>query len=47
MFEIGLAVAAGVAMCDGSARMVSENISIVVFVGLMTPRGHDVVTDQF
>jgi prepilin-type N-terminal cleavage/methylation domain-containing protein len=37
----------GVAMCDGSARMLSEDISIVVFGGLMTPRGREVVTDQF
>ncbi len=37
----------GVAMCDGSARMVSENISIVTFVALMTPRGHEAVPDQF
>jgi prepilin-type N-terminal cleavage/methylation domain-containing protein len=39
--------AGGVAMCDGSARMLSENISIVTFVALMTPRGHEAVTDQF
>ena len=39
--------AGGVAMCDGSARMVSEDISIVIFVALMTPRGHEAVTDQF
>ncbi|HET6325288.1 MAG TPA: DUF1559 domain-containing protein [Planctomycetaceae bacterium] len=37
----------GVAMCDGSARLLSENISIVTFVALMTPRGHEAVTDQF
>jgi prepilin-type N-terminal cleavage/methylation domain-containing protein len=37
----------GVAMCDGSARMLSEDISIVVFAGLMTPRGREAVTDQF
>jgi prepilin-type N-terminal cleavage/methylation domain-containing protein len=37
--------AGGVAMCDGSARMLSENISIVAFVALMTPQGHEVVTD--
>jgi hypothetical protein len=37
----------GIAMCDGSARMISENISIVTFVRLMTPRGHEAVTDQF
>jgi prepilin-type N-terminal cleavage/methylation domain-containing protein len=39
--------AGGVAMCDGSARMVSEDLSIVVFVALMTPRGHEAVPDQF
>jgi hypothetical protein len=27
--------------------MVSENISIVTFVALMTPRGHEAVPDQF
>jgi prepilin-type N-terminal cleavage/methylation domain-containing protein len=39
--------AGGVALCDGSARMLSENISIVTFVALMTPRGHEAVPDQF
>jgi hypothetical protein len=39
--------AGGVAMCDGSARMLSEDISIVTFVALMTPRGREAVTDQF
>jgi prepilin-type N-terminal cleavage/methylation domain-containing protein len=39
--------AGGIAMCDGSARMVSENMSIVTFVGLMTPRGHEAIPDQF
>jgi prepilin-type processing-associated H-X9-DG protein len=38
---------AGVAMCDGSARMLSENLSVVVFGALFTPRGHERVTDQF
>jgi prepilin-type N-terminal cleavage/methylation domain-containing protein len=37
----------GVAMCDGSAHMLSENISIVVLHNLITPRGHEPVTDQF
>jgi prepilin-type processing-associated H-X9-DG protein len=37
----------GVAMCDGSARMLSEDTSIVTFAALMTPRGHEAVTDQF
>jgi|HubBroStandDraft_6_1064221.scaffolds.fasta_scaffold34621_4 prepilin-type N-terminal cleavage/methylation domain-containing protein len=39
--------AGGVAMCDGSARMLSEDISIVTFVALMTPRGREAVPDQF
>ena len=39
--------AGGVAMCDGSARMLSEDLSIVVFAGLMTPRGREAVSDQF
>jgi prepilin-type N-terminal cleavage/methylation domain-containing protein len=36
---------AGIVMCDGSAHMVSENISLVVFVNMMTFRGSEVVTD--
>ena len=36
---------AGICMCDGSAHMVSENISLVVFINMMTYRGHEVVTD--
>jgi prepilin-type N-terminal cleavage/methylation domain-containing protein len=39
--------AGGVAMCDGSARMLSEDISIVVFAGLTTPRGREPMRDQF
>jgi len=39
--------AGGVAMCDGSARMLSENLSVVTFGALFTPRGHEPVTDQF
>ena len=39
--------AAGVAMCDGSARMVSENLGLTVFCRLLTYRGHKAVTDQF
>ena len=35
----------GVAMCDGSARMLSENISVVVFCNMMSFRGHEVVSD--
>jgi prepilin-type processing-associated H-X9-DG protein len=38
--------AAGVAMCDGSARMVSENLGITVFCRLLTYRGHKPVTDS-
>ena len=34
-------------MCDGSARMMSEDISIVLFAALLTPRGHEAVTGQF
>ena len=37
----------GVALCDGSARMLSENISIVVFDRLFTYRGGTPVTDTF
>ncbi|HXY35335.1 MAG TPA: DUF1559 domain-containing protein [Planctomycetaceae bacterium] len=37
----------GVLMCDGSAHMLSENIGIVVFGALVTPRGNDVATDNF
>jgi prepilin-type N-terminal cleavage/methylation domain-containing protein len=37
----------GVLMCDGSAHMLSENISIVVFGALITPTGRDVATDGF
>jgi prepilin-type N-terminal cleavage/methylation domain-containing protein len=36
----------GVAMCDGSAHMLSENISVVVFCNMMTFRGHEVVADS-
>jgi hypothetical protein len=34
-----------VAMCDGSARMISENISLTVLARLSTYRGHAPVTD--
>jgi prepilin-type N-terminal cleavage/methylation domain-containing protein len=37
--------AGGVAMCDGSARMLSENISVTVFVPLMTFCGRERITD--
>jgi len=36
----------GVAMCDGSARMVSENISTTVVCRLISYRGHRAVTDS-
>jgi prepilin-type N-terminal cleavage/methylation domain-containing protein len=36
----------GVAMCDGSAHMLSENISVVVFCNLMSFRGHETVSDS-
>jgi prepilin-type N-terminal cleavage/methylation domain-containing protein len=38
--------ACGIALCDGSARMVSENLSLVVFVRMITTRGHGLVTDS-
>jgi len=37
----------GLAMCDGSAHMVSENISVVTFCRLITFSGHAPVTDNF
>jgi prepilin-type N-terminal cleavage/methylation domain-containing protein len=37
----------GIAMCDGSARMVSENISVVTFCRLITYCGRAPVTDNF
>jgi prepilin-type N-terminal cleavage/methylation domain-containing protein len=37
----------GVAMSDGSARIISENISVTVLCNLMTYRGHEVVPDKF
>ena len=37
----------GVLMCDGSAHMISENISVITFGALTTPRGHEAVTDNF
>jgi prepilin-type N-terminal cleavage/methylation domain-containing protein len=36
----------GMAMCDGSARMVSENLSITVFCRLISYRGRRAVTDS-
>jgi prepilin-type N-terminal cleavage/methylation domain-containing protein len=36
----------GVLMCDGSAHMVSENISLLTFCRLITFQGNSVVTDS-
>jgi hypothetical protein len=36
----------GVAMCDGSARMISENTSLTVLCRIMSYRGHAPVTDS-
>jgi hypothetical protein len=36
----------GIAMCDGSAHMISENISLVTFCALATYRSHEPVTCQ-
>jgi len=38
---------AGVAMCDGSAKMISENMSAIVFSRLLSYHGGQPVTDQF
>jgi hypothetical protein len=37
----------GIAMDDGSARMISENISLVTFARLISAVGHTPVPDQF
>jgi prepilin-type N-terminal cleavage/methylation domain-containing protein len=37
----------GLAMCDGSAHMVSENISLIVLCRLITFKGHSPVSDSF
>jgi prepilin-type processing-associated H-X9-DG protein len=37
----------GFLMCDGSAHMISENLSLVVFCRLLTFKGHSPVTDSF
>jgi hypothetical protein len=39
--------ACGLAMCDGSSHMVSENISLIVFCRLITYKGRSPVTDSF
>jgi prepilin-type N-terminal cleavage/methylation domain-containing protein len=38
--------ACGVAMCDGSARMVSEDLSAIVFLRMISYRGRDPVLDS-
>ncbi len=38
---------AGIVMCDGSAHMVSENISLVAFCEMVSYRGQEPVTDSF
>ncbi|HEV8066513.1 MAG TPA: DUF1559 domain-containing protein [Planctomycetaceae bacterium] len=38
---------AGILLCDGSARMISENIGITPLCRMLTYRGHKPVTDQF
>ena len=38
--------ACGVCMCDGSARMISENISFLTFMSLLTIRGREAITDS-
>jgi len=37
----------GILMCDGSAHMVSENLSIITLCRLITFKGHSAVTDSF
>jgi len=39
--------AGGVAMCDGSARMMNENIGVTPFCNLLTYSGRAAVTDDF
>jgi prepilin-type N-terminal cleavage/methylation domain-containing protein len=36
----------GVVMCDGSAHMLSENISVVVFINMISFKGHQQVLDS-
>ena len=36
----------GVCMCDGSAHMLSENVSVLVMHSFMTPRGREAVSDS-
>jgi prepilin-type N-terminal cleavage/methylation domain-containing protein len=37
----------GIALCDGSARLISENIGLTTLCRLITYRGHAPVTDSF
>jgi prepilin-type N-terminal cleavage/methylation domain-containing protein len=37
----------GIAMCDGSVRLVNEDINLITFVRLLTFRGHEPVSDVF
>jgi hypothetical protein len=39
--------AGGVVMCDGSAHMLSENISVIVFMRMISIKGKQPVTDAF
>jgi prepilin-type N-terminal cleavage/methylation domain-containing protein len=39
--------AGGMAMCDGSVRLVSEDLSFVVFIALLTYKGREPVSDNF
>ena len=34
-------------MCDGSARMISEDMSVVVFSRLLSYHGYQPVTDNY
>jgi prepilin-type N-terminal cleavage/methylation domain-containing protein len=38
---------AGICMCDGSAHMISENISLITFGAMVTFKGGEPVTDSF
>jgi len=37
----------GIAMCDGSVRLVNEDLDFITFVRLLTFRGHEAVSDAF
>ena len=37
----------GIVMCDGSAHMLSENMSIVILFNLLTFNGREPVSDGF